>query len=192
MTSIIPYEPQYHDAVVALCLEALGCLSAGEETQQFTRLLKCDYYLEHDPQHCYVAVDGANGPVGCLLCASDFDECERVFNEAYLPKAAALSVKRYVDAKLGLLPYAMFRSLCRAHCAVYVQSAWSGQGIGGALLDALLQQLREEGADGVVTLTEPDRSDEIAFLEEKGFRSVLTTKFGHAMTCSFGEQNKII
>ena len=192
MTSIIPYEPQYHDAVVQLCLETLGCQSAGEETRRFTELMKCDYYLEHDPSHCRVALDDVAGPVGCLLCAADFDDCERVFTDEYLPKAAALSVKHYVDAKLGLIPYAMFRRLCRAHCAVYVQSAWSGQGIGGKMLESLLSQLRGEGSDGVVTLTEPDRQDEIELLRSMGFRSVLTTKFGHAMTCSFGEQNEII
>ena len=188
MTSVIPYEPQYQEAVKRLCLEALGCLSAGEETQRFTSLMKCDYYLEFEPQHCLLSVDDEKHVVGCILCAVDYDAYERDFSARFLPAAAAMSVKRYVDAKLGLIPYAMFRGLYKAHFSLYVQSAWSGLGIGSDLTDAVLALLKREGVDGAVTLCEAENEDAVAFFKQKGFHSVLTTKFGHAMSYQFPEE----
>ena len=181
MTSVLPYIPIYRDAVVKLCLEDLGCLSAGEETQTFTAMLKCESYLDLTPETCFVVVDENNTVVGCVLCCPDFDAFEASFNETYLPKAAALSVRRYVDAKLGLLPYAMFRKEYGAHLALYVKSAWAGLGVESLLTTALFSELRRRRVKGVVTLTEPDNEDRIRFLKDAGFKKVLTTKYGQAM-----------
>ena len=181
MTSVLPYIPIYRDAVKKLCLEDLGCLSAGEETQTFTSMIKCEAYLDLTPETCFVVVDENNAVVGCVLCCPDFDAFEAAFNEAVLPKAAALSVRRYVDAKLGLLPYAMFRKEYGAHLSLYVKSAWAGLGVDGLLITALFSELRRRHVSGVVTLTEPENEDRIRFLKENGFKKVLTTKFGQAM-----------
>ncbi len=181
MTSVLPYIPIYRDAVIRLCLEDLGCRTAADETRRFTAMLKCESYLDQTPETCFVVVDETNTVVGCVLCCPDFDAFEAAFNENCLPKAAAMSVRRYVDAKLGLLPYAMFRKEYAAHLALYVKPAWAGLGVDALLLTALSAELRRRRVKGVVTLTEPDNEDRIRFLKENGFKSVLTTKFGLAM-----------
>ncbi len=181
MTSVLPYIPIYRDGVVKLCLEDLGCQTAGEETQKFTAMLKCESYLDLAPETCFVVVDENNAVIGCVLCCPSFNEFETSFNETCLPKAAAMSVRRYVDSKLGLLPYAMFRKEYQAHFALYVKSAWAGLGVDSLLLSALLAELRRRRVKSIVTITEPDNEDRLRFLKENGFKKVLTTKFGQAM-----------
>ena len=183
----IPYSSEYRDAVVQLCLENTGCLSASEETQLFTTLTKCDYYLEHTPETCFLALDDDGTLAGCLLGCPDMDDYEVVFTEEYLPKAAALSVRRYVDAKLGLLPYAMFRQDYKAHFSLYIKSTWGGMGVEDLLVTAALAALRERHVSGVATVFDADNEDLINVLKQKGFKDQLTTKFGHAMTLSFKE-----
>ena len=181
MTSVLPYIPIYRDAVIRLCLEDLGCLSASEETKAFTSMVKCESYLDLTPETCFVVVDESNTVVGCVLCCPDFNAFEASFNETVLPKAAALSVRSYVDAKLGLLPYAMFRKEYQAHLALYVKSAWAGLGVDSLLTTALFSELRRRHVKGVVTITEPENEDRIRFLKDAGFKKKLTTKFGQAM-----------
>ena len=183
----IPFSSEYRDAVVQLVLENTGCLSASEETQLFTTLTKCDYYLDHTPDVCFLAVDDENQLAGCLLGCPDMDEFELKFTEEYLPKAAALSVRRYVDAKLGLLPYGMFRKNHEAHFSLYVKASWMGMGVEDLLITAELAALREKHTTGVVTITDADNEDFIKELKKKGFKDLITTKFGHAMAYSYKE-----
>ena len=183
----IPYINEYREMVTQLVLENRGCLSASEETQQYTTLTKCDYYLDRTPETCFLALDDDGRLAGCLLGCPDMDDYELVFTDEYLPKAAALSVRRYVEAKLGLLPYGMFRDDFKAHFTVYVKSAWVGMGVEDLLVTAVLAKLREKHVAGVVTVFEADNEELTKLLKQKGFKDQLTTKFGHAMTLSLKE-----
>ena len=47
----------------------------------------CHYYIEQEPQHCFVAVNEEDEAVGYVLCAADFMTWEEKFTELYMKKS---------------------------------------------------------------------------------------------------------
>ena len=47
----------------------------------------CNYYIEQEPQNCYVAADEKGQVIGYILCAINFDVWKENFRETYLKKS---------------------------------------------------------------------------------------------------------
>ena len=181
MTSVRGYEEQDREAVIGLCLEDAGAANAGEETRRYTALTRCEYYIGEEPDNCFVAVDDEDGIVGCILCAANTDAFERAFTENWVPKAAALGARRYVDAKLSILPVTMYRQYYPAHFIMYVKSSWYGRGVGELLLAALRGRLRRRHITKLMTVCGDDGDMQSSFLEKQGFNALIRTKYGLSM-----------
>ena len=181
MTSVRAYEEQDRDAVLRLCLEDAGALQAGEDTQRYITITKCEYYIDREPGNCFVAADDDEGVVGCILCAGNADEFERAFNELYVPRAAAISARRYVDAKLSLIPVTQYRQYYPAHFLMFVQNSWYGRGVGELLLAALKSQLRRRHVTKLMTVCDAESELQIGFYEKHGFGRLIKTKYGLSM-----------
>lgn len=178
MATVRPYDASDRDRVRELCLENTGTLVGAEDTKAYTLLTKCDYYLENEPDNCFVAVDETDGVIGCILCAENTDRFEKTFQEVYVPKAAAISARRYVDAKLSLLPVTMYRQFYQAHFVMFVNSSWYGLDVGSDLIAALRKSLKSKRITHVMTICDPTNEDDSKLLENCGFKVLLCTRFG--------------
>ncbi|MBQ7687958.1 MAG: hypothetical protein IJT27_01945 [Clostridia bacterium] len=187
MTSVRPYEQNDREDVIRLCLEDTGTASAGEDTRKYTALTRCEYYIDCEPRNCFVAVDDAAGVIGCILCSENTDQYERAFTEKYVPQAAAISAKRYVDAKLSLLPITMYRQFYPAHFVLFLQSSWYGVGVERLLLDALRDTLRSKKILNAMTVCDAGNEEALKAYEENGLKPMLQTKYGKAMALEIKE-----
>ncbi len=181
MTSVRAYEEQDRDAVLRLCLEDAGALEAGEDTQRYTTITKCEYYIDREPGNCFVAVDDDEGVIGCILCAGNTDEYERAFSEHYVPLAASISARRYVEAKLSLIPVTMYRKYYPSHVLMFVQNSWYGRGVGELLRAALKSQRRRKHMTKLMTVCDAESEVQIGFFEKHGFGRLIRTKYGMTM-----------
>lgn len=186
MLSVRAYEEKDKERVQKICLDNAGCKDdTPVDTKRYILIMYCNYYIEQEPENCFVAVDENDIPVGYIICAHNYDKYEDVFKEKYLPQAAAISPKRYVEAKMDLLSHSMFRKEYPAHLHIDIDSNYQRMGLGSMLVASLKANLRKKKIDGVMLVCGADNEQAINFYKKNGFKSLLTTKMGHAMALDF-------
>ena len=185
MLSVRPYITSDREQVERICLENAGCSEAKDETKKLVLLIYCTYYLEHEKENCFVAVDDNGSVVGYILCSENYNEYEKVFLEKYIPVAATISARRYVDAKFNMLKFAMFRKDYPAHFYMNVSIDHQNEGLGGLLITTLKAHLRKKYVRGLMLVCDAENEDLIGFFEKNGFKKLITTMFGRAMGMPF-------
>lgn len=181
MNSVRPYRESDRARVQQICLDNAGCANASDDTKKYTLIMYCNYYIEQEPQNCFVAVDESDEPVGYILCCENYDNYERVFSEVYLPQAAAISAKRYVDAKMDMLTHSMFRESYKCHFHIDVDENYQNAGLGTALIRALKTRLRKRRIESLMLVCDRQNERAVAFYKKNGFKPLIETKFGLAM-----------
>ena len=185
MLSVRPYITSDREQIEKICLENAGCSEAKDETKKLILLIYCSYYLENEKENCFVAVDDNGSVVGYILCCENYNDYERIFLEKYVPQAATISARRYVDAKFNMLKFGMFRKDYPAHFYLNVRTDQQNGGIGGLLLSTLKAHLRKKYVRGMMLVCDADNEELIKFFEKNGFKGVMTTMFGRAMAMPF-------
>ena len=185
MVTIRPFETKDRERVQALCIENAECNDASDELKQFILLMYCNYYIEQEPENCFVAVDDADQAIGYIFCAQDCEYYEKRFTDIYLQQTMALGLKYYIDAKLDLITHSMFKKHYPAHLHIDIFNDYQGQGIGGALLQTLKKHLMAKGIMSCMLVCGADNAGAIRFYEKNGYTQLLTTHLGTAMGIEF-------
>ena len=185
MLSVRPYLDSDREQVERICLENAGCSEAKEETKKLVLLMYCDYYLDHEKENCFVAVDNGGQVAGYIVCSENFNAYEKSFLEVYIPQAATISARRYVDAKFNMLKFAMYRKEYPAHFYVNVSLDNQNMGIGELLISTLKAHLRKKYVRGLMLVCDAENETLIGFFEKNGFKPLITTMFGKTMAMQF-------
>lgn len=185
MATIRPYDVKDRDRVQALCLTNAGCAEASADMQQYILNMYCNYYIDCEPENCFVAVDDYDNAIGYIICAQNCDYYEKRFAEDYLPAMLELGLKYYVDAKLDIISHTMFKNDYAAHLHIDILDGYRGQGIGTELIDTLKNHLRSKGLRSVMLVVGADNEGGIRFYERNGFEKLITTHLGVAMGIHF-------
>ena len=188
MDAIRPYQEKDRERVRQICLKNADCAYAPEETKEYILLMYCDYYIEQEPENCFVAVDANDNAVGYIICAENYEKYAETFKKLYLPRADAISVKRFVEARLDMLSHSMFKAAYPAHFHIDIDEDHQRAGLGSLLVSALQLHLKRRGLKGMMLVCDADNQQAINFYKKNGFKTLLTTKVGRAMALDFGEE----
>ena len=188
MDVIRPYDKKDRERVRQICLKNADCLYAPEDTKKYILLMYCDYYIEQEPENCFVAVDANDNAVGYIICAEDYERYARTFRAHYLPEADAISLRRFVEARLDLLSHSMFKSVYPAHFHIDIDEDHQREGLGTLLVAALKLHLKRKNINGMMLVCGADNKQAINFYKKNGFKTLLTTKVGRAMALDFDEE----
>ena len=188
MDAIRPYEQKDKERVRQICLKNADCLYAPEETKEYILLMFCDYYIEQEPENCFVAVDENDNAVGYIICAENYKKYANTFKELYLPQADAISLQRFVEARLDMLSHSMFQSLYPAHFHIDIDEDHQREGLGSLLVSTLRMHLKRKNVPGMMLVCGADNQQAINFYKKNGFKTLLTTKVGRAMAMDFDEE----
>lgn len=188
MDAIRPYQAKDKERVRQICLKNADCQYAPDDTKKYILLMYCDYYIEQEPDNCFVAVDANDNAVGYIICAENYEKYAKTFREVYLPQADHISLKRFVDARLDLLSHSMFKNAYPAHFHIDIDEDYQRRGIGSLLITALKLQLKKKKLNGMMLVCGADNRQAINFYEKNGFKTLLTTKVGRAMALDFDEK----
>ncbi len=185
MITIRPFQEKDRERVQALCIANAKIDEADEALKQYILLMYCNYYIEQEPENCFVAVNDDDEVIGYTYCAENCDIYEQKFSEIYLPQAFALSLKYYIDAKLDIITHTMFRNQYPAHLHIDIFDEYQGQGIGSKLLDTLKQHLMGKGVRSLMLVCGSDNDGAIRFYERNGYEQLITTHLGTALGIVF-------
>ena len=183
-----PYEHPDRPAVFSLAADT-AFFGAPLEIYLDDRRLFCDvfyrYYTDLEAEHGWVASTGGQ-VVGFLMGCVDTSAQRRLWLKRILPAAfvGILRGEYIIRKRTWRYAWRLARGALRgealrpdvaqypAHLHLNLQATWRGQGLGGRLTQAFLQQLRQLGVPGVHADTTSQNTAAISLYERLGFQEV--------------------
>lgn len=168
MASIRKYQEKDYERVEQICAgTSPKQLAEQAELQEMLLTVFCHYYIEQEPEHCFVAVNDADEAVGYVLCATDFSVWEKNFTEKYLEHAKNPMTKYMGKGTIdSLRPFA---DKYPAHLHIDIDEEHQRQGLGTKLIDALRAHLAEQGIHGLMFSVGSDNENGQKFYQKYGF-----------------------
>ena len=174
LITIRPYQKKDFRFVQDICMATSWF--ANDDTPSNRALLcalYCDYYLDNQADHCFVAVDETDTPVGYILCAVDADNFQEQMEEKYLPLVRKLSSKQFFEFNASLkLQQRYIRAGYSAHLHIDILSDYHRQGIGRQLVNALDKHLKALYVEGVHLVCSAKNKNACAFYQNVGFQDI--------------------
>ena len=96
MVTVRPYEKKDFRYVQDICLATSWLAHDPSATNRaIVCSMYCDYYLDNEPEYCFVAVDENDIPIGYVLGAVDLDSYHDQMKDNYLPVVRKVSGSDY-------------------------------------------------------------------------------------------------
>lgn len=173
METIRPYRQEDRENVRNLCL-----INAGnpekERQQKFILNTFCDYYIECEPENCFVAANEDNEAVGYIICAENYGQFERRIKSDYLPRALWLGPDKWIGLRLSYAPHKKFSREYPAHLHIDISADYRRKGLGSALMNTLTEHLRNKGVKGLMLTVGKKNEKGINFYKKYGFEVLQT------------------
>lgn len=166
MQRVRVYEPRDRERVRHICLETAG--ESFKKDPERLYALYCDYYIEREPEHCFVLTNDKDEAVGYVISAFDYERYYRDFKRYYMPK---LSFGAALERRAEHL---LTRRLTRqypAHLHIDILPDCCGSGGGRALIRALTDALKKENVSGLMLITDPSNTRARRFFSACGFKN---------------------
>ncbi|MBQ8227990.1 MAG: GNAT family N-acetyltransferase [Clostridia bacterium] len=166
MLSIRKYEKRDFDSVRYVCLNSDGHIE-DQNLCNFILHTFCDYYIEHEPENCFVLDDDGKA-VGYIICSEDYDGYKKIFDEEYLPLAEKCGEELYKWALVSTVLQNKYKATYPAHLHIDLLPDYHRQGWGGKLLNTLFDHLRSKGISGVMLTAGTDNINAGNFYKKQG------------------------
>ena len=166
---IRPYRDTDANAVRFVCLNSEGPCTESEDTKHFILTTYCDYYIEKEPENCFVAADAHDNAVGYVICTEDYDLFRPVFLSDYLPRIPKSDARHYAYAIDSTVLQEKYKSRYPAHLHIDLLPDCQRQGIGTKLVDTLRSHLSAKGVPGVMLTVGATNHVGRSFYEKYGF-----------------------
>ena len=143
---ITQYSEKYRDDVRNICLDTAGSNAREEKSMRFLLATFCDYYIDREAEHCFIAVDeNTDSAVGYIFCAPDYQKYKRIFKAEYLPRVKGCKKGDIIESWASVNGPAIFARSYPAHMHINIKPGYQHCGIGTRLFAALTEHLREIG-----------------------------------------------
>lgn len=113
---ITNYSEKYRDDVRNICLDTAGSNAREEKSMRFLLATFCDYYIDREAEHCFIAVDeDTDSAVGYIFCAPDYQKYKRIFKAEYLPRVKGCKKGDIIESWASVNGPAIFARSYPAH-----------------------------------------------------------------------------
>ncbi len=153
--------------------------------QELVALRWALYYVLYEPEHCFVACDESDKPVGYILSSINTLKYRDNYKQIILPlikdrlkELKSAHPQEYAAYRRSFLPLRSdygpryMRKIAEeypAHLHIDIISDYQGMGLGNGLMDALLAHLNSLQCRGVHLVVGSDNHRAIAFYKKIGF-----------------------
>ena len=165
-----PYQESDHDQVQGICL-ALADNPAFQSDMMKQLLLNafCNYYIEQEPENCFVGVDGEK-VVGYIVCTENTKAWAEEFPGLYVPDWEENPMRMFYEGTMASpIKYA---DQYPAHLHIDLLPQYQRQGLGSRLMDALIAHLKRKGVSGVMFGVANDNENAKKFYQSYGFEVI--------------------
>ncbi len=172
--TVRPYESKDIENVRYVCLASVGKENVSKYERNFLLNTYCNYYLEHEPENCFVAADENNEAIGYILCAKNFDGFIKIFSEKYAERALHFKWLYRIAAIISVSEQKKYKDDYPAHLHIDLLPGYQQKGLGRQLINALFDHLKEKGVKGVMLSVCIGNKGAIKFYEKCGFTRIKT------------------
>ncbi len=159
--------------------------------QELVALRWALYYVLYEPEHCFVACDEKDRPIGYILSTINSLKYRENYKQIILPlikdrlkELKSTHPQEYSSYRRSFLPRRSdygpryMRRIAQeypAHLHIDILPEYQGMGLGGGLMDALLSHLEHMGCKGIHLVVGSDNHRAIAFYKKIGFSILQNT-----------------
>lgn len=172
--TVRPYRQSDKENVRYVHLNSDGPCKSTKRGINFGLAVYCDYYIEKEPDNCFVAVDENDRAIGYVICAENFDVFHKRFLNEYYTKIQKWEFKRRKSALKSIESQEKYKAEYPAHLHIDILPEYQRMGLGHQLMDALCNNLREKGVKGVVLTVWHKNEKGRRFYEKYGFDLIET------------------
>lgn len=164
------YEERDRAQVEAVCTGTLSKEYKKEPMRSAMLGVFCHYYIDQEPQNCFVAADENDQAVGYILCAADFKEWEKQFTAKYIEISENPITKMMGQGTIeGLRKYA---EEYPAHLHIDILPEHQRKGLGTRLMDALMEHLKKQQVPGICLCVASDNDMGQKFYRKYGLEEL--------------------
>ncbi len=166
------YKENDKDNVHFVCLNSEGPCRHTKRGINFALAVYCDYYLENEPENCFVATDDNDKAVGYIISAESFDVFKERFISSYYTKIKKWEYRRRKSALKSIEAHEKNKEEYPAHFHIDILPEYQRMGYGKKLLDALCDNLRKKNVRGLMLTVWHKNYNAIKFYEKYGFNII--------------------
>lgn len=167
--TVRPYKEQDKEAVHFICLNSDGPCKSSARGKNFILSVYCDYYIENEPENCFVVADENDKAIGYIICTEDFDAFKERFINEYYTKIEKWEFRRRKSALRSIIPHEKYKEEYPAHLHIDILPGFQRMGLGGKLTDVLLEHLKKKGIKGIMLTTWIRNEKGRGFYDKYGF-----------------------
>jgi len=152
MTSIRPYQEKDRDNVRQVLVHCASAAAQAGEGPARTAVwtIYCDYYIECEPQNCFVIANENDEAVGYIMGCEDYQAYYKRFMEDYAPRTKGLGLAHRAECIGAAILPRFFQKKYPAHLHIDIHSDYQRMGLGHQLMDALVAHFRKKNIPGVM------------------------------------------
>lgn len=183
--NIRKFEPKDFEQTKYICLNDMLGKPNYEKVIEYVEVMFCRYYLEKEPENCFVAVDENDKPIGYTYGSSDYDKYQENFSE-YLKMVEEIESRKFLaDALTEMYDHAIYKEDYPAHLHIDILPDYQSKGIGSRLIKAFCDNLREQNVKGVMLIVGSENEGARRFYERNGFTLLQDKPSGAAYGMKF-------
>ena len=168
MYFIRAYQKKDAEALKQICVETASVMFRGKKlTERALVDVYCRYYIEHEPENCFVVVDEKDVAKGYILCAKNYDGYQKIFKKNYLK---TWNLATYIMGNFALKSIRDYVKEYPAHLHIDLLQECQGQGYGRKLIETLIRHLKEQKVKGLMLHVSMQNEGARAFYKKCGFQ----------------------
>ena len=172
--TIRPYNNKDKENVRFVCLNSEGPCKSSKRGINFALAVYCDYYIEKEPENCFVAADENDKAVGYVISAENFDKFKETYLSTYYPRIKKWEYRRRKSGLRAIASQEKYKADYPAHLHIDILPEYQHKGLGRKLMDALCENLRQKNVKGVMFTVWHKNYNAIKFYEKYGFELIET------------------
>lgn len=176
--AIRKYKSTDYEQVVNVCLDTCDPILKQKPLNRYIKRMFCDYYIQNEPENCFVLTDENDSAVGYVYGASNYGNYHKKMGE-YLKDIAEIEGGKYLpDAYTEMYDHYIYENEYPAHLHIDIFEQYRGNGNGSQLIKEFCRNMREQGITGVMLIVGADNVRAQKFYEKNGFKLLKKKKSG--------------
>lgn len=171
MIKVRQYDLKDRDRVCKICYDNSSDNALYRDNPNLLLTLFCDYYIDEEPENCFVAVNDKDEAVGYVISSSDFTLYKKRY-KPYMKRLLKFGIKHYIDKLFANFRENGLSKEYPAHLHIDIDNDYQRQGIGSKLLDKLHLSLKDKGIKGIHLETGKDNEKAVNFYYKYGYEKI--------------------
>lgn len=171
-----PYCEKDRENVQLICIKTSGFENADDKTKKQILSIYCDYYIDNEPESCFVLADEEDSAVGYIISSSHTKKYKELMG-IYCKRA------KPILSYLSVLPNILLSKKYPVHLHIDIDPKYQHKGYGSLLIKTLKEHHAKNGFKSLMLFVSADNKNAVSFYKRNGFIIKFNAIKSYMMTC---------